>query len=144
MKKEKSVRVKRILVAVDGSEQSLRAVELASHMAKGLAAEMTIIHVLQLREIPTLIAEAENGFSEERGQMILGKAAKVAMLDGIEPKAVLRKGHVADQILRFADVYKPTIIIMGSHGHSRLKGALLGSVSQPVSSYAKCSVLLVR
>jgi len=100
--------------------------------------------VLNLREIPTLIAEAENGFAEEHGQMVLGKAAKLAMLDGIEPKVILRKGHVANQILRFADDYKPSIIIMGSRGYGKLRGTLLGSVSQAVSSYAKCSVLLVR
>jgi nucleotide-binding universal stress UspA family protein len=144
MTKYKAVQVRRILVAVDGSNQSVRAVKMASQMTKGLGAELTLIHVMNLREIPTLIAEAENGDVEEYGQMILGKAAKVAMLYGIEPKAILRKGHIADQILRFADNYKPDIIIMGSRGYAKLKGSLLGSVSQSVSSYAKCSVLIVR
>jgi nucleotide-binding universal stress UspA family protein len=144
MTREKAVQVRRILVAVDGSKQSLRAVKLASQMTKGLGAELTLIYVLHLREIPTLIAEAENGDAEEYGQMILGDAAKEAMLYRIEPKIILRKGHITDQILRFADDYKPDIIIMGSRGYAKLKRSLLGSVSQSVSSYAKCSVLIVR
>ena len=140
----KNVQIKKILVAVDGSRGSLKAVNLASQIANGLGAEITLIHVTEINELPTLIDEAENGMSEERGQLVLGEAAKTAKSLGVDVNVVMRKGHTVDQILRYSSAYKPDIIIMGGRGLSKTKGILMGSVSQSVSLHANCTVIIAR
>lgn len=138
------IAVGKILVPVEGSMPSRRTVNFAVDLANAMGTELTFIHVVQMRDMPVLIAEAENGILEEEGQRILGAAVRAASARGVAAKAVLKKGHVVDQILRFARIYKPDLIVMGSRGMSKVKGILLGSVSQDISRHAKCSVLIVR
>lgn len=136
--------ISRILVAIDGSEASNKAVALGAEMAKSMAAQLAILHVVEIEELPSLIAEAEDEGEEEMGQMILGDAAKISKVYGVEPTIVLRKGHPVSQILHYADTYRPQLIIMGSRGRTGAKKALLGSKSSAVSRRAKCSVVIVR
>jgi len=137
-------RVSRILVAVDGSEPSMRAIDMASEMAKALGAEITILHVVEIEELPTLIGEAEDMRADEDAQIILGMAAKLAKGKGVEPKIAVRRGHPANQILRFSDAYSPQLIVLGTRGVTGAKGILMGSVSTAVSRKARASVMLVR
>jgi nucleotide-binding universal stress UspA family protein len=136
--------VERILVAVDGSKESNAAVQMASSIGRALDAEVTLIHVVEIEELPTLIAEAQDKEHEELGQLVLGSSLKLARAEGIEAKLVLRKGHPAGQILRSASEYKPNLIVMGSRGMTGAKGILMGSVSMAVSRKAACSVIIVR
>ncbi len=136
--------VRRVLVAVDGSRESIAAVQMATSIAGPLGAELALIHVVEVEELPVLIAEAEDKSLEERAQLVLGAAHKVARGQGMEAQMVLRKGHPASQILRFASEYKPDIIVMGSRGMTGAKGILMGSVSMTVSRKAACSVIIVR
>lgn len=142
--KDGSEKVSRILVAVDGSDASMRAVELASEMAKSLLAELTMLHVIEIEELPTLIGETEDRRAEDNAQLVLGIAAKAAQSRGANPKMAVRRGHPVGQILRFASAYKPQLIVLGTRGITGAKGILLGSVSTAVSRRAECSVLLVR
>lgn len=144
IRQRSSSRVDRILVAVDGSEPSRRAVEMASEIAVALGAEITIIHVIEIEELPTLIVEAEDARADEEAQIVLGIAAKLAKAKGAEPKIVARRGHPASQILRFAGTYSPQLVVLGTRGATGAKGVLMGSVSTTVSKKADCSVALVR
>ena len=136
--------VERILVAVDGSKESDRAVVLASQMSVALGAEMTLLHVVEVEEIPSLIAENEDRAREEYGQMVLGSAAKLAMSMGVTPKTAMLKGHAAAQILRYAAQEGPDLIVMGGRGLTGAKGVLMGSVSMVVSKKAECAVVIAR
>ena len=55
-----------------------------------------------------------------------------------------RVGDYADQILDVAEAEHPALIVLGSRGLGRLRGALLGSVSQKVLHHATCTVMVVR
>lgn len=136
--------ISRILVAIDGSEASNKAVELGAEMAKGMSAQLSILHVVEIEELPSLIAEAEDEGQEELGQMMLGDAAKIAKTYGVEPVIAMSRGHPVSKILHYAKTYKPQLIIMGSHGRTGAKKALLGSKSSAVSRKASCSVVIVR
>ncbi|MGQ9587620.1 MAG: universal stress protein [Thermoplasmata archaeon] len=131
-------------MAVDGSKESNAAVQLASRIAKALVSEVTLVHVVEIEELPTLIVEAEDKGLEELGQLVLGASLKLARAGGVDAKLVLRKGHPAGQILRCASEYKPNLIVMGSRGITGAKGILMGSVSMAVSKKAACSVIIVR
>jgi nucleotide-binding universal stress UspA family protein len=141
---DNSVLVKRILVAVDGSESSSKAVGMAATISRDLRAELAIVHVVEMDEFPTLIAEAQDESKEEMGEIILADAIKLARLSGIEPKPKLLMGHAVGQILRFAEEYSPQMIFLGSHGRSPERKLFMGGVSEAVSRKAKVTVVIVR
>jgi nucleotide-binding universal stress UspA family protein len=133
-----------IVVPVDGSPSSRRAVELAAKMAKGFGARLTLLHVAAVGDLPVLMGETESPRGTDEGQVILGEAVNLAQRLGVEPTAELRRGRVAGQILRRAKELQPDLIVMGTRGLAGVRGVLMGSVSQAVSRGAKTQVVLVR
>ena len=131
-------------MAVDGSPQSIRAVRMALNIAKAVGASIDFISVSELSDIPTLMAEAQNEQSEEYARLALGMSMKLALAKGVKAEVVLRKGHPAGQIVRYADEIKPDLIVLGSRGLSGARGAILGSVSTAVSRSTGYAVLIVK
>ena len=136
--------IKSIIVAVDGSEQSNNAVRLASRIAASFGAEMTLLHVMDMRDMPSLIAETEDRGEEAHGQSVLSDSAELAMSQGITAKTELRKGHAVGQILRFAAEQDPQMIFIGTRGLGRGAALIMGSVSKAVVQGAKTTVVVVR
>lgn len=136
--------LKRILVAVDGSEQSDRAVRLASKMARGLGAEVTLIHVIELSEVPTLIAEAESPGREEEGKSVLVDSAEIAVSEDVPTRLVLKRGHPADQIVRYSLESGTDLLVTGTRGRGGATSLLLGSVSHGLLQGARCPVIVVK
>jgi nucleotide-binding universal stress UspA family protein len=136
--------IRRILVAADGSAQSIRAVRLAAKIAKAMGADLAIVHVNELHELPSLITEGQNTDEGPLGQTILGDALEIAMSEGVKATGVIRNGHAAGQILVYAHEYSPQLIFMGTRGLGRTLSLVLGSVSQIVVHGAKTSVVVVK
>jgi nucleotide-binding universal stress UspA family protein len=59
-------------------------------------------------------------------------------------KPIIKFGNPSNQILETAEEEEVDLIVMGSHGHGFVAGALLGSVSQRVLHQADCPVLIVK
>lgn len=144
MSEEVTGEVNRILVAVDGSEQSNRAIRLASKIARSLGAELTLLHVIDMKDVPTLIAETQENGSEQRGQNVLLDSTEIAFGEGVEAKTVLLRGHPADQIVHYASENRAQMIFIGTRGLGMGASLLLGSVSKAVVQRARCSVVVVR
>jgi nucleotide-binding universal stress UspA family protein len=136
--------VRTILVPIDESASSHRALALACGMAAAFGAKLTLLRVVPLRELPVLMHEANEPIGVESAEVSLAEPARLAQSMGVAPKVLLKRGRAADQILRCVTAIKPDLVVMGSRGLSAAKGVLLGSVSQAVSWRAKASVLLVR
>jgi len=136
--------IERILVAVDGSAQSNKAVRLAARIAKCLRAELTLIHVIELNEVPSLMAEAEDKGREALGQAALSDGVEIALGLEVHPQTVLRRGQPAGQILRYAAEYRPQMIFTGTRGRGGATAMLMGSVSRKVSEGSKVPVTIVR
>jgi nucleotide-binding universal stress UspA family protein len=147
--------MQRILTAVDLSAASLRAVDRAAELAAKFAADLVLLRVGRdvggldpgleafarmehLREpVPTLALEAL------RDSLI--PACERAGAQGARNVAVeVAIGDPAEQILAFATAEKADLIVLGSRGHGRLAGLLLGSVAQKVVAHASCPVLVVH
>jgi nucleotide-binding universal stress UspA family protein len=137
-------RVKTILVPVDGSPSSKRAVQIASEMAAAFGAQLTLLHVAPVKQVPVLMSEAEDPREDEEAELVLGEGARVARGYGVEPTAVVRHGATAAQILRQLDLAKPDLIVMGTRGLTGAKSILMGSVSRVISRRSKVQVVLVR
>lgn len=138
----------RILVPVDGSGYSFRAVETAASLAGKYGSEVTLMYVVALSSrnpgfsadmavIPqSLVDDLEN-----EGREILKKAKE--LLTGIQVRMITRTGHPAGEILEEAkDGYD--LIVIGSRGLGEIRGFVMGSVSDRVTHHARCTVMVVH
>jgi len=138
---------KKLLVACDGSEGSQIAVLHASILAKKLGAELSALWVRSsLPHYPETIDEidVEEESAHEFFENIKTQLQSVGAGQGVTIQPEMRSGHPAQQILEFARAHKTDLIVLGSRGHSRLWGELIGHTADRVSEHAPCSVLIVR
>jgi nucleotide-binding universal stress UspA family protein len=140
---------KKILVPVDGSENSRRALEQAVSIAKGGAgASVTIVHVVE--RPPTVYVESQKLLDEllaryrQESEKVLGEFEAHAEKLGLKVESVVMEGDAATNIVSYADKGKFDMIVMGSRGLGRFREAVLGSVSSKVLHHARCPVLIVK
>jgi nucleotide-binding universal stress UspA family protein len=136
-----------ILLGVDGSEHSLRAVKQAAELARTVNSKILRI-VVAYEPVPPYLGEPnmQTAISArmKEAETILDKALKaVGEIPGEVHTEVL-EGSPAEAILDVANTRKSDLIVMGSRGLGRLSGVLLGSQSQKVVQHAPCPVLIVR
>lgn len=143
-----------ILVPVDASKASMRAVEIAADMAARYGARLTILHVIRDAPVPESLltmADVEKmvgiraDLMEFVGNKILKEATDIAKTAGIDrPVAKLAEGDPATAIVKEARINSADLIVMGTRGMGELKSVLLGSVSRKVSNLAETNVLIVK
>jgi len=135
----------KLLVAVDGSMGSIKAIQKAADLAKeAIVYDLVIIHVMEVRDYPTLISDAVDDDRDARAKAILSDMLDVAKSNGIEARSTLLKGHPVQAVLDYAEEFRPNMIIVGSRGMNAAKSALIGSVASAISRKAKFPVLVVR
>jgi len=141
----------RILVALDGSEYSMKALEFAIDIAKKYQSQLVLVHVVMRQiyainppEAGILAGTAIVRELEAEGKAILAKGEQTVKAQGLPVEARLRQGVPAEELLRAAVDEKADLMVLGSRGLSQVKAFLLGSVSDKVSHHAKCPTLIVR
>lgn len=142
-----SPKVRRVMVPVDCSGTSLRALERASTIANHFGAELEILHVWEqpyfikgARPAPELVDRFRQDAHDKLEQFLA--AADVPTHARQAPTMLV--GAPAVTILGRVSEQPPDLIVMGTHGRSGLKHLVLGSVAETVTRYAPCSVLVVR
>lgn len=135
-----------IVVAVDGSEHSHRALEHAKALAEGFGSSLILVHafhhtsdLLGFDEYEKLVARRELA-----GQAVLDQARGKLGATALDVQEELLEGPPAEAILSVAQTSHADLIIMGTRGLGALKGLVLGSVSHKVVQLAHCPVLMVR
>lgn len=137
--------MEKILVPVDGSESSERALEKAIELANALKAKLMFLYVANVNQLAVnscLSAELLEAVNKA-GDVVLTHAEERAS-DGLETERVLETGSPAPVITDVAEEYGVDLIVMGSRGLGLVKGVLLGSVSQYVVENSKCAVMVVK
>lgn len=134
-----------ILVAVDFEEASRQALALAKELARGLGAEVALVHVHALPVyaypgldpvvFPAVIAQVT-----EAARRALDDLARSS---GIT-RAVIRGGDPASEILAAARELGASMIALGTHGRKGIVHALLGSIAERVVRQSPIPVLTVR
>jgi nucleotide-binding universal stress UspA family protein len=158
----------RIIVTVDGSEQSFRAVEMASDLAVKYNLELEAVSVYD----PHYHHVAFNGIAKilsgEMGEVFksdeqeklhedvidkglekiyqghLESALKKVMESGLKLKTTLLEGKPYDQILKYIDKVKPSLLVLGRTGIHAIDGLDLGSATENILRNAKCNVLITK
>ena len=145
--------ISRILVAVDGSEQSKKALEFAADLAKRYKAEMHLIHVTQPLVADDVFAlgavavpvNASLEELDEVGQQVLEAAVAVAKAAGLEqPVTELSHGDPGRQIVSYAEDHGVDLIVMGTRALGSFSSLLIGSVSNKVNHKAPCTCITVH
>jgi nucleotide-binding universal stress UspA family protein len=136
---------KKIIVPVDGSEGSEKAIQFACDIVKKFRSELTLLCVVP----QPILFGVEAGIVDFRplenaGKDILDSSKKIAKEKGLTPDTRLDVGQAADKIIQIAKDENFDLIVIGSRGMSTVKSFLLGSVSNKVSHHASCPVLIVR
>ncbi len=137
----------RILLAVDGSEHSIRAAKEAGDLARALKSRIVRI-VIAFDSIPGYLGEPNRQQAIDarlkEANAILGKARKaVGKIPG-EIQVELIEGSPAEAIISVARTRKSNVIVMGSRGLSTMAELVLGSTSHKVVSHAPCPVIIMR
>lgn len=140
----------RILIPTDGSDPARPAVEMAVGLAETHGA---VLHVLCIVDQPTTVSGMGEGFSglddlldalEERGHQATKAIVEQARERDIETTAAVRRGNPHDDILSYAEDNDIDVIVMGTHGRTGVKRALLGSVTENVVRHSEIPVLTVH
>ena len=152
----------KILVPLDGSGHSLRALEIAVQIAKKFDGKITLIHVYSVVVAPVIMPEPTTiappmvsvttpievskvtEASRRAGTSILADGEQRVKAEGVPVETMLKEGHTIQEIIKTAKEGGFNLIVMGARGISKLKEILLGSVSDGVTRNAPCPVLVVK
>jgi nucleotide-binding universal stress UspA family protein len=135
----------KILVPVDGSAYSLKAVETACDLAKAQAPATVVLTAVavQIPELEEGVYIAEK--MKAQAEIALAKAKEVAKGKGIDAEVFLGTGaSPADEIVQTAKDQKADLIVIGSRGLAGKTRSFLGSTASQVVTYSPCSVLVVK
>ena len=135
----------KILVAVDGSEHSNRALHEAINIAKMTDGTVTLIHVVPTK--PSVVMSSKEQFSEmqqNKGEAVLADGKKKAEADGVSAETLLLEGDVVGQVVKTAKEGNFDLIVVGARGLSKLEELMLGSVSHGVAKNASCPVVVTK
>lgn len=140
--------MRRILVAVDGSEVSSRAVERCGDIASKFGSQVTVIHVAVPLFVPpepygTHTAQLEEA-TREYGRQLASDAAKALKERGIDAKPLFLFGAPAELIVEESKADDVDLVVVGSHGRGAVGRLLLGSVSDRVIRTCPKPVLVVH
>jgi nucleotide-binding universal stress UspA family protein len=132
-----------ILVALDGSADSKTALRHAVTLARDQNAKLTLMTIVPHTPAPVGPGVAPPPETDESHDAIIKEA--LALVPGdIGVTTRLEHGEIADTILKLVAAGEYDLLVMGSHGHSRVHRALLGSVSERVLHKAAVPVLMLR
>lgn len=141
----------KLLVPIDGSRFSEKALYSAIDYAKKTDAEIYLVNVVPWTEdvdleISVSEREALRTGLEKRGERVVSKACDIISGEGLKPycKAIITSISVPDAIIDFAEKEKIDLIVIGSQGLSPSKRFKMGSVALQVIKHSPCTVWLVK
>lgn len=143
------INIEKILLAVDGSEYSDRALMKAKQIGTVLNSEITILYVTEdLVSYPYVsggidIASLQKVFKEQ-GEKVLDTAMEKFQDYKGKVERLIKSGNPGSEIIKVSEEENYTLIVMGSRGLGVISRAMLGSVSNKVVNGAKVSVLIAR
>jgi nucleotide-binding universal stress UspA family protein len=141
--------IKKILLPTDGSDRSMDAVRYAIDLAKQTNASILVLSVVDERfksieTAPDPVAFMESAFMES-AKTYVEAAENEIKKEGISVSKSVRIGNPADEIVKEAEESGIDLIVIGSHGRTRIQSALLGSVTMSViHKETNIPVLIIR
>ncbi|KYH42601.1 MAG: UspA domain-containing protein [Candidatus Bathyarchaeota archaeon B63] len=153
-----SRRLSRILVPIDDSKPSMKALELAMDLAMKYKSRICIVNIIPTHQLYHWLIALRSTFShetlfiptsliremeEEARSLLISTLLSIRSI-GIESYAIMGKGHPASEIVRIAKEENIDLIVIGSKKPSIFAGLLFGNISRSIISKAPCPVLVVK
>ncbi|MFN3243960.1 MAG: universal stress protein [Planctomycetota bacterium] len=146
------IKLDRIICPTDFSPTSSKAVDYAATMADSFDAELVLLHVIPEMSYPLRsfgmshsLEHIQEELHEKAKETLQERATEaVKALPKLRVRCVLRDGEAHEATMKCASEESADMIVMGTHGHTGLTHALLGSTAEKVVRLSKCPVLTVR
>lgn len=144
--------VKRILVPIDFSSDSLNALAYATEFATALGAEILLLYVVEpiyyaapadmyaVNANVAALLEEQRHAAEEQFARIVAKQGK----KGPRLRTLIKTGTASEVIVQRAQAERADLIILATHGRTGLAHMFMGSVAEKIVRTASCPVLTVR
>lgn len=143
----------KILIAVEDSKFCKAAANTLIALLKADGTEIRLLHVLE--PFPVALAEqmgskdgpdfvAAGQELRDQAKKYLGETADKLRCAGFETSYSLEEGDAREKILDYAERWAADLIIVAPHGRKGISRFLMGSVSETVARYARCSVQILR
>ena len=136
---------KKILVPLDGSKYSEKALQRACEIVDAFDSEIILLYVVE-KSIPINLLDRKEYLTILRrfGKKTLDKANNVLLKKGITAKTFLKEGKIASEIEKVVKKEKCNLIIVGNKGLGSVTRFLLGSVSNKLAQSSSCSLLIIK
>jgi nucleotide-binding universal stress UspA family protein len=146
-------KMNRIVVAFDGSKDSVKAVKLASSVATKFHSSLTVVHVYSPPTVyfnsgagvPVLDYKDLEDAARSTGLKVLARGVQLASAEGVKARGKLLEAQsIVEALSEFALKNEADLIVVGTRGMTGFKKLILGSVSSGLISHAHCPVLVAR
>jgi nucleotide-binding universal stress UspA family protein len=135
----------KILLATDGSKDAWLATNTAILLAMVTRSELHVVNVGVVAPALLKPLDVKPARAEQEVRRVLDEEVKnIENVGGTVARSHVRMADVAREIVDLAEEQEVGLIAMGSRGRSRIKRALMGSVSDSVVRHAHCPVLVAR
>jgi nucleotide-binding universal stress UspA family protein len=137
----------KILVGLDGSPGSMRAMEVAAALARELGATLHALSVIEpAARYAGTVGEVneESEAAEAYMRQVHEHARQIAAEHGVSVETMIVHGHAAQTLVVQSRTGGYDLVVVGHSGHSGVWGSFLGTTTDKVSRHAACSVLIVR
>ncbi len=136
--------IKHILVALYDSDTSKIGLDKAINIAKLSGAKITGVNAVVVH--PTLVSTVTSyrDYLTKEAEKMLDSAKESCEKQEIQFTSQVLQGSPASEIAEFAEKQNVDLIVIGSRGHSGIKGAILGSVAISLVNKSKVAVLVVK
>jgi nucleotide-binding universal stress UspA family protein len=140
------IRLQEILIPLDLSAMSFKALQYAVSFARQYGARLTLLHVIEPMTIATELSAPAVPTPEEKAALEkeLGEIRETRIPQEVAVDTVVRYDFAADAILNAAREFESDLIIIATHGRTGLKHLVMGSTAEKVVRTASCPVLVVR
>jgi nucleotide-binding universal stress UspA family protein len=143
-----TLQIRNVLVAIDFSAPSLKAIETALPLVKHFGADLHLVHVFEpdyplssMAAIPLVVPELEVGQQVRRRLRGVAKDYSVPLR---RENIHAIKGRPFEEICRLAQEIDIDLIVIATRGNTGLRHLVLGSTAERVVRYSPCPVLVVR
>ena len=136
---------KKILVPLDGSKYSEKALQRASEVSIGFDSKIILLYVVE-KSLPLNLLDRKEYLEilQKFGKKTLKKANDELLKKEITAKTLLKEGNIVSEIEKVAKKEKCDLIIVGNKGLGSVTRLLLGSVSNKLAHSSPCSLLIVK
>ena len=144
------LKLQQILVPIDFSASSRKALHYALSFAQQYRAKLTLVHVVEPPMYPTELGyvpveiESLNKSIQATAEEKLRGLAQELIGSELLGQTLVRMGHPYQEVTQVAKELEADLIVISTHGYTGLKHVLLGSTAERIVRHAPCPVLTVR